>query len=476
MKLLHNLGSIMKKENQILKELLESHGLEVEVKGDWLLPNGELPAIHAHWDADASENVGQLGIEILYDTQKETIIEQFGGFGEREVQLLKAFENFSLNSLHLFLALFWNNSTEQVRRESWKIGDEEYIAYIGDLAITSVGNDEIEIPESYESLIKELIVEESLHHKFHWFGFYANNSYDIYSSSFDNTPWEKGVDGLKSLDWETREEFYGVRQFIALKRVQEELPQSWEHYFSHIEEKPAIVRFNMSLSEYLPLEGYTQRGWFRLDFLNPEENGFPSPHEIERNNEIEDSMESLIENLGGVYAGIITTNGGFNMIFYMKETEKIEKAIESLMREDFSEYEYRLGFKEDSEAESYFKLLYPSIYEYQSILNQRVLRQLDEQNDDHSVAREIDHYIVIPTEEMKSIIEERLKEMNYEIKESQFREDTESYHLSFSRVDSVESEMIDSITWELVELTQEHNASYDGWGCVIVPKEKDEKR
>ena len=209
----------MKQENKILKKLLEAHNLKVIEYKDWLLPNGELPAIQAFWNPEASENVGQLTIEIIYDNNLKSIIEQFGGYGEKETQLMRAFDNFSKNSLHLFLALFWNSSMELVKKELWRVNDKKYIAYIGDLVITSIGESKVEIPKNYEDRVKELITKEPLYNPLHWFGFYYSEPYNIVSSSKDNIPWNKGVEALKELDWKKTESFYGVRNLIVLKRV-----------------------------------------------------------------------------------------------------------------------------------------------------------------------------------------------------------------------------------------------------------------
>ena len=404
----------MREETKILKALLESHALkDIKVQEDWLLPNGRLPALRAYWNPKASENVGQLNIEILYDLNRPTIIEQFGGYGDESEQLYKAFDNFTLNSFHELLAFFWGIGRENITIKNWQIGDEEYEVYIGKHVTTSFGGKEVKSPQNYDLVIKNLITQEPLHNKIHWFGFYYSNPYGYISSSKDNQAWQKGVEMLKSLDWEKRDDFYALRQFFILRRVREDFPQQWESYFSQRNNRPAFTRTNLALKDIFPLEGYNKRGVFSLFFQNPQDNGLPDSSEYETINDIEDEIEIIIESFGGIYSGIITTNGGYDMIFYLKDDSGIEKEINRVMQSYFKEYQYDFSIKEERNFETYFNILYPSKYEYQSILNQKVLRELEQEGDIPTKPREVDHYILAFGEPSKENIIKELKNLGF---------------------------------------------------------------
>ena len=207
---------------QLIEELFKTHGFETEEHDEWIIPNGSDYAMKGYWYPEATENVGQLTIELFINSEM-IMVESFAGMGERESERLKsAFSSFLHHSFHTFLMAIWGIDSKEVKSENWSIGTEKYTAYIGNQGIMNYDKERVlELPASYASKIKELISSESLENEFHWFtAFYANmNGLDTHAEILkDNTKWIAGEKVLKSLDWKRSNHYYAVRQFIILKK------------------------------------------------------------------------------------------------------------------------------------------------------------------------------------------------------------------------------------------------------------------
>ena len=212
-----------KKITQLIKELFSEHGFESEEHDGWIIPKGSDYAMKGYWYPEATENVGQLSIEVFINS--ETImIESFAGMGESEPERLKnAFSSFLHHSFHSFLMAIWTLDSKEVQQENWTTGSENYIAYIGNQGVMNYDKENnLEIPSSYNAKIKELILSETLTSEFHWFMiFYANmNGLDTHAEILkDNVKWNDGEKALQSLEWKRKNHYYSARQFIILKKV-----------------------------------------------------------------------------------------------------------------------------------------------------------------------------------------------------------------------------------------------------------------
>ena len=208
---------------ELLKELFKTHGFETEEHEGWVIPEGSDYAMKGYWYAEATENTGQLSIELFINSEM-VMVESFAGIGDTAVERLKqAFASFVHHSFPTFLQAIWGKKSDKVSKEIWTIGTECYEAYIGIQGIINYDQSkELIVPESYLSKIKEKILNEKLENEFHWFGlFFANiNGLDTYAEvSKDNVKWEEAGKIITSLAWKRSNSYYAVRQFLVLKKV-----------------------------------------------------------------------------------------------------------------------------------------------------------------------------------------------------------------------------------------------------------------
>ncbi len=256
---------------------------------------------------------------------------------------------------------------------------------------------------------------------------------------------------------------------IFKKREQPvKIEQEWASYFCRINNNPASVRLNLALAKIAPIEDYKYRLGVSVKLLNPDENGFTTKEEYPDICRIEDDISSAFEQKGDILAGAVKSNGSFDMYIYSKDSAVYENPIRSVMA-DHASYKYATDCKEDAQWSDYFDFLYPAEYEFQTIMNQRVLMNLQQYGDNPEIEREVDHWIYFGTEKYRDNFIEKAIAAGYKVLSKNNLDNGEEapYQLNISRQDNTLPASVNEYVWELVSLTKENNGSYDGWGCPI---------
>lgn len=204
--------------SEALWELLSRHGLDCAMEEqEWVVPNGQLPAIRALWHP--RETSCRLNVQVLLE--KGRIIEEcFVGIGTGRSGFADALNNFKINSLHVLLASLWDiKEDQQALCENWEIGGRQFTAYIGNFGRRASGGIRVEVPKDLFETIQNRICHEYLPGKVHWFRvFFCNlKGQHTYEALQDNEPWEAGLAGLKEITWPETDGYYSVRNFIVLR-------------------------------------------------------------------------------------------------------------------------------------------------------------------------------------------------------------------------------------------------------------------
>jgi hypothetical protein len=200
-----------------LRDLLTRHGLECSTEQEWIVPDGQLPAIRAQWHP--RETSGRLDVHVLLE--KGRIIEEcFAGIGTGRTGFADALNNFMVNSLHVLLSSLWGiKDDEQVASENWKIGGRQFTAYIGNFGRRASEGVRVDVPKDLFETIQNRICHEDLPDDIHWFRvfFCSLGGQHTYEALRDNEPWEAGIEGLKGITWPETDRYYSFRNFIILR-------------------------------------------------------------------------------------------------------------------------------------------------------------------------------------------------------------------------------------------------------------------
>ena len=234
---------------------------------------------------------------------------------------------------------------------------------------------------------------------------------------------------------------------------------------------PAVIRVNLALRDFEYTANYPKRLHLQILYKNANDSGFPTREEGEYVYSIEDAVEEIVKQHGDMLVGVVKCDERAHIFAYAKNELGYYDAISKMMSENFPDYAYTLEVVEDEDWELYFQALYPDRYEYQSIMNMRLIENI-KSDGDSMVPRVLEHCLLFKTEENGEAFLAKVMEDGFIKLSSEDRSNNEDidkeypYVLVIGREDDFEN--IDEIVWYLMDLAEEFDGEYSGWGCHIV--------
>ena len=252
-----------------------------------------------------------------------------------------------------------------------------------------------------------------------------------------------------------------------------EIDEDWGVYLCNAfaYDLPAMIRVNLALRDFEYTANYPNRLHLQILYKNANDSGFPTREEGEYVYSIEDAVEEIVEQHGDMLAGVVKCDERVRIFAYTKNELGYYDEISAMMSEKFPEYAYTSAVVEEPDWELYFQALYPDRYEYQSIMNMRLIENI-KSDGDSMVPRVLEHCLLFKTEENGEAFLAKVMEDGFIKLSSEDRSNNEAidkeypYLLVIGREDAFEN--IDEIVWYLMDLAEEFNGEYDGWGCHIV--------
>ena len=260
------------------------------------------------------------------------------------------------------------------------------------------------------------------------------------------------------------------------KKIREndgEIIEDWGVYLCRwFDEQLASVRLNLGLAllEFDPQVKYTKRIQLSVMLKNPDENGLPTKEEEETLYKIEDLLESIIKEKEGILAGFLRWDKRLSVFAYVEDEKGYEEAFSVALKEQFPDYEYKFWVDEDKEWETYFNALYPDKYNYQGILNNKLIYQI-QMDGDTMVPRVLEHCLYFKTKEKRKEFLEKVETEGFRRIDERADEVVDEtneypYQLIVGREDDFRD--TNRVTWYLMDTAEELDGEYDGWGCVTV--------
>ena len=252
-----------------------------------------------------------------------------------------------------------------------------------------------------------------------------------------------------------------------------EIEADWGVYLcdSFAYDLPAVIRANLALRDFEYTANYPKRLHLQILYKNADDNGFPTREEGEYVYSIEDAVEEIVEQHGDMLAGVVKCDERVRIFAYTKNELGYYDEISAVMSKNFPDYAYTLAVVDDPDWELYFQGLYPDRYEYQSIMNMRLIEDI-KSDGDSMVPRVLEHCLLFKTEEHGEAFLAKVMEDSFIKLSSEKQTDNEDidkeypYVLVIGREDAFEN--IDEIVWYLMDLAEEFDGEYSGWGCHIV--------
>ena len=252
-----------------------------------------------------------------------------------------------------------------------------------------------------------------------------------------------------------------------------EIDEDWGVYLCNAfaYDLPAVIRTNLALRDFEYTANYPNRLHLQILYKNADDNGFPTREEGEYVYRVEDAVEEIIEQHGDMLVGVVKCDERAHIFAYAKNELGYYDEISEIMSENFPEYAYTLEVVEEPDWELYFQALYPDRYEYQSIMNMRLIENI-KSDGDSMVPRVLEHCLCFTTEEngeafLAKVMEDGFIKLSSENRSNNEVIDKEyPYLLVIGREEAFEN--IDGIVWYLMDLAEEFDGEYSGWGCSVV--------
>ena len=252
-----------------------------------------------------------------------------------------------------------------------------------------------------------------------------------------------------------------------------EIDEDWCIYLcnAYACDLPAVIRTNLALRDFEFTANYPKRLHLQILYKNADDNGFPTREEGEYVYPVEDAVVEIIEQHGDMLAGVVKCDERAHIFAYVKNELGYYDEISEMMSENFPNYAYTLAVFEDKDWELYFNGLYPDRYEHQSIMNMRLIENI-ESHGDSMVPRVLEHCLCFTTEEngeafFTKVMEDGFIKLSSEDLSNNEDIDKEYlYELVIGREDAFEN--IDETVWYLMDLAEEFDGEYSGWGCHSV--------
>ena len=259
----------------------------------------------------------------------------------------------------------------------------------------------------------------------------------------------------------------------AIDQEMAEIDEDWGIYLCNAfaYDLPAVVRTNLALMNFECTANYPKRLQLQILYKNADDNGFPTREEGEYVYYIEDTVEEIVKQHGDMLVGVVKCDERAHIFAYVKNELGYYDEISEMMSENFPDYAYTLAVFEDKDWVMYFHALYPDRYEYQSIMNMRLIENI-ESHGDSMVRRVLAHCLLFKTEKngeafLAKVMEDGFIKLSSENMSNNEDIDEEyPYELVIGREDDFEN--IDGIVWYLMDLAEEFDGEYDGWACHIV--------
>jgi hypothetical protein len=199
-----------------LLRLFERHGVELELDEEWLMTDGDFPAVQASWQAGTEAEPGRLDVDVVISEERH-IEESFAGHGPGDVGTRDALKAFERNVLHVLLAACWYVTDDRrIQLQSWELGIRTWDVFVGPLAFS---RDDVAAPEGLLPGLHDALRNESLSGELHWIRLFHRRADDglvVAEALLDNQPWPAGDRLLSGLAWPSTEQGYSARCFIAL--------------------------------------------------------------------------------------------------------------------------------------------------------------------------------------------------------------------------------------------------------------------
>ncbi len=232
-----------------------------------------------------------------------------------------------------------------------------------------------------------------------------------------------------------------------------EIPDDWEFYPCEVDSAPASILINLRFTYEDPRDenDHVYHALLRMKDAGPQGTGTQS--EMERLSPIEDAIFDRADQAGAQPVGRVRTQGVWRLSAYGPKSLPWAAWVRELAgpeAEPSVEPDPEFGYVND--------FLLPDAERHQWIMNRRVCDRLLAQGDEPQVVRPVNHFIDYGEEAPPGLVE-AVKALGFTVNDL-------GTSLECTKPHATELDTVHELVMSLVQLADEHDAAYDGWGAA----------
>ena len=244
--------------------------------------------------------------------------------------------------------------------------------------------------------------------------------------------------------------------------------ENFDFYEGSSGEDRAIVTLDLAAARHAPVATHPLRLQFRVEMHHPRADGLRGADEAPALFALEDRIVDAVRaTLDGLYIGRVVAQGFTEFYFYVPAAHREQTQNAGDLVGDVAPYQLEWLAEDDPDWARY-AMLFPNRFALQTILNRRLVDQMEESGDQLEVPREIDHAARFPSRMQAAAASEALAAAGYRVDPPQEPEGAgQPWLLEFHRQERCDGEEPDRFTFAVLDLIEPHEGDYDGWGSAV---------
>ena len=182
-----------------------------------------------------------------------------------------------------------------------------------------------------------------------------------------------------------------------------------------------------------------------------------------------ETKESLIialeHNDTAKYVGMRVVDGWSELYFYSDESKELESRVAKMLTP--SNYMYESSVVKDAKWDFHYKNIFPTELELCHIESEKIIFLLEEEEDDLSVARDVEHYASFETPTQKNKFINTLDIDGFTLKDEIDSDEFEN-GVALIKRHNVTSQEVKKVVEELFAALKKSQGYYEGWSTTLV--------
>lgn len=164
------------------------------------------------------------------------------------------------------------------------------------------------------------------------------------------------------------------------------------------------------------------------------------------------------------YVGTRVNEGWHEFYFYAKDSKNLDLIATQMLKN--SGYKYESNIVKDTKWDFYIKNLFPTELEFHDIQSDKIIFLLQEEGDELSIPRVVEHYASFETATQKDRFVQNALTCGFEFKDDISSEEFE-HGVALTKEHSVTGEDVKKVVQELYLLLKKEHGYYEGWSTVL---------